>query len=168
MKRLLIFPIFLFISLFAFAKQVQIKGLVIDQVSQKPMPFVGVTLMVGDSLVKGTMAAENGQFLLENISLGNYELKVSFVGYKTVSKKIAITGKQSDVNIGNIVLSEDAKMLKDVEIVAQGSQLKFELDKKVFSVDQNIANAGGSISEVLQNVPSVDVDTEGNISLRNS
>lgn len=168
MKRLLIFPIFLFISLFAFAKQVQIKGLVIDQVSQKPMPFVGVTLMVGDSLVKGTMASENGQFLLENISTGNYELRVSFVGYKTVSKKIAITGKQSHVNIGNIVISEDAKMLKDVEIVAQGSQLKFEVDKKVFSVDQNIANAGGSISEVLQNVPSVDVDTEGNISLRNS
>lgn len=67
-----------------------------------------------------------------------------------------------------MLMEEDAKMLKEVEVVAQGSQARFDIDKKVFSVDQSIAAAGGDASEVLQGIPSVEVDNDGEITLRNS
>jgi len=72
------------------------------------------------------------------------------------------------MNFGSIRLTEDATVLNEIEVVGMGSQMRFEIDRKVFSVDQNIAAAGGSASEVLENIPSVEVDQEGNISLRNN
>jgi len=70
------------------------------------------------------------------------------------------------VNLGIIKLDADSKNLKEVEVVGQGSQMHFDIDKKVFSVDQNISAAGGSASDVLKNIPSVTVDNQGNVSLR--
>lgn len=70
--------------------------------------------------------------------------------------------------MGVIQLVEDNKALKELEVIGQGSQMRFDIDKKVFSIDQSIASAGGSASDVLQNIPSVDVDGEGNVSLRSN
>ena len=91
---------------------------------------------------------------------------ISFVGYITHIKTIALSAKE--VDLGIIYLQEDSEVLNEIEVVAQGSTMRFELDKKIFSVDQNIAAAGGSATDILENIPSVDVDQEGNISLRNS
>ena len=90
----------------------------------------------------------------------------SFMGYSEVRREITIAG--ADINIGRIFLKEDTQTLNEVEVVGQNSSMRFELDKKVFTVDQNIASAGASVTDVLENIPSVDVDQEGNISLRNS
>jgi outer membrane receptor protein involved in Fe transport len=93
-------------------------------------------------------------------------LRISFVGYNTIELPLKVSDKELDM--GMIKLYEDSKRLSEVEVVGQGTQMRFEIDKKVFSVDQNIASAGGSATEVLQNIPSVDVDNEGNVSLRNN
>ena len=168
MKRLLFSTIFSLSSLLFFAQQISIKATVYDETNKQPMSFVGASLLKGDSLINGTMANDKGVFLLENVGIGTYQLKVTFLGYEPKILTLNLSGKNTNVNLGPIYLKEDSKMLKDVEIVAQGTQMKFEVDKKVFSVDQNIASAGGSVTEVLENVPSVEVDPEGNISLRNS
>ena len=147
----------------------QVTGKVIDNGTKQAIDFANVSVIkaeTGDSVpVTGTITDATGSFTLE-LKDGQYTLVVSFMGYSEQRKEITVAGKE--LNVGRIALREDSKMLQDVEVVGQGSSMRFELDKKVFTVDQNIASAGASVTDVLENIPSVDVDQEGNISLRNS
>ena len=158
----------LVISIGAFANSA-VTGKVIDIGTKQPIDFANVSVMKADAAdgvpVTGTVTDEKGDFTLE-VADGKYVLVVSFVGYGEQRKELTVTGKP--VNVGRIALREDSKVLQDVEVVGQGSSMRFELDKKVFTVDQNIASAGASVTDILENIPSVDVDQEGNISLRNS
>ena len=143
----------------------QVTGKAVDYGTKKPIEFANVSVMQGDQLITGTITDETGNFSLD-IKDGQYTLVISFMGYSEQRKELSVAGKE--INVGKIALKEDTQTLKDVEVVAQGSSMRFELDKKVFTVDQNIASAGASVTDVLENIPSVDVDQEGNISLRNS
>ena len=163
MKKL--FNIFLLLSVAISSFAVEVTGKVIDFGTKKAIDFANVGVMQGENLVTGTITDETGNFTLE-LKDGSYTLVVSFMGYTEQKKALTVAGKP--VNVGRIALKEDSKVLQDVEVVAQGSSMRFELDKKVFTVDQNIASAGASVTDVLENIPSVDVDQEGNISLRNS
>ena len=116
-------------------------------------------------LITGAITDTEGKFVLD-LKDGNYTLVVSFMGYTEQRKEITVSGKA--LNVGRIQLKEDSRMLNEVEVVGQGTSMRFELDKKVFTVDQNISSAGASVTDVLENIPSVDVDQEGTISLRNS
>ena len=163
MKRLIYTVTLLVFAISTFAAQVT--GKVVDANTRKVIDFANVSIMQGDQLITGVVSDADGSFAIE-VKDGQYTLVVSFMGYSEQRKEITVAGKP--VNIGRIALKEDTQMLKDVEVVAQGSSMRFELDKKVFTVDQNIASAGASVTDVLENIPSVDVDQEGNISLRNS
>lgn len=145
----------------------KITGKVIDFGSKQPIDFANVSVLKGQdpAPLSGTITDEKGNFVLE-MADGNYVLVVSFMGYTEQRRELTVAGK--DVNLGKIALKEDTQVLQDVEVVGQGSSMRFELDKKVFTVDQNIASAGASVTDVLENIPSVDVDQEGTISLRNS
>jgi len=163
MKKILNIIVFLAFAITTFAAEVT--GKVVDAGTKKPIDFANVSAMQGDQLITGTITDEAGAFKFD-LKDGQYTLVVSFMGYSEVKKELTVAGKE--VNMGRIALREDSKMLQDVEVVGQGSSMRFELDKKVFTVDQNIASAGASVTDVLENIPSVDVDQEGNISLRNS
>ena len=163
MKKILSIATLLVFAISTFAAQVT--GKVVDANTRKVIDFANVSIMQGDQLITGVVSDADGSFAIE-VKDGTYTLVVSFMGYSEQRKEITVAGKP--VNIGRIALKEDTQMLKDVEVVAQGSSMRFELDKKVFTVDQNIASAGASVTDVLENIPSVDVDQEGNISLRNS
>ncbi len=143
-------------------------GRLIDNASRKPIDFANVSLYKKGSTAPlgGTVTDADGYFVLYNISAGEYTVICSFMGY--IEQRRNVTIKDKDVNLGRIFMDEDTQQLQEVEVVGQGSTMRFELDKKVFSVDQNIASAGGSASDVLENIPSVDVDQEGNISMRNN
>lgn len=139
-----------------------ITGRVVDSHTLQPLEFVNVIAENGE----GTITDADGEFAITDMKDGEHELKISFVGYLPVNKKVRVRG--ADASIGRVLLKEDTQSLQEVEVVAQGTTMRFELDKKVFSVDQNIAAAGGSVTDALENIPAVDVDQEGNISLRNS
>ena len=157
--------LFLLLTVSASLMAAQVTGKVVDFGTKKAIDFANVSVVRGDSLLTGTITDETGAFTME-VADGQYELVVSFIGYSEHKHPITVAGKP--VNVGRIALKADVQMLQDVEVVAQGSSMRFELDKKVFTVDQNIASAGASVTDVLENIPSVDVDQEGNISLRNS
>jgi len=167
MKRLIASILLVFFLLPAFALYT-IKGKIIDSSNRTPIDFANVALikMNTETPASGVTTDEKGQFLLPQVPKGKYKLRVSFVGYNTLEIPLNVSDKELDM--GEIKLFEDSKSLSEVEVVGQGTQMSFELDKKVFSVDKNIAAAGGSASDVLQNIPSVDVDGEGNVSLRNN
>ncbi len=167
MKKILSTLLLALFAVSAFALQT-IRGKIVDATTQAPLDYVNIALVKPNSETPaaGVVSDEKGNFLLPNVPNGKYTLKITFVGYNPIELPLSVTNKE--LNMGVIKLQENSKALKEVEVVAQGTQMRFDIDKKVFSVDQNIAAGGGSASEVLQNIPSVDVDTEGNISLRNS
>lgn len=146
----------------------RITGRVVDNATREAIDFANVSLTkAGESVpTGGTITDTEGRFTIEHIADGEYTLTISFMGYSEQRKVLTIKGK--DLNIGAILLSEDTQALQEVEVVGQGSSMRFELDRKVFTVDQNISSAGASITDVLENIPSVEVDQEGTISLRNS
>jgi outer membrane receptor protein involved in Fe transport len=167
MKKIISLALLFVIALPAWAL-FDVKGKIVDADKQTPLDFVNIALIKqgSDAPTAGVTSDEKGNFILPTVPNGKYTLRVSFVGYNTISIPLNMTGKE--MNLGVIKLTEDSKTLSEVQVIGQGSQMRFEIDKKVFSVDQNIASAGGSATEVLQNIPSVDVDNEGNVSLRNS
>lgn len=169
MKKYLLSVVFVWVTI-ATLSAATIKGRLIDNETKQIIDFATVSLFNKSSKtpMKTVTTDEKGVFLIPNVKNGSYTLRISFVGYKTLEFPVFVTSKTPIVDLKTLQLSTDAKSLKAVEVIGQKSQMRFEVDKKVFDVDQNISAAGGSASEALQNIPSVDVDNEGNISLRNN
>ncbi len=167
MKKVFLLLIVLLISVSgAYASSGSIKGNIVDAGDQNPLDYVNIALIKKGSPKPLALAITDnkGGFVIPSVENGNYFLRITYVGYASILKPVEVSGKQ--LVLGNIPMSEDIKELKGVEVLGQGSQMHFDIDKRVFSVDQNIAAAGGSASDVLKNIPSVTVDNQGNVSLR--
>jgi len=169
MKNLILFLLLNTLSLGAFAqpKDITVFGKVTAE-NDQPVEFA--TIMVADNAtgtpIAGTTTDENGMFevMAKN---EDFHIEVSFIGYS--AKKIReFTVTDLKVDLGIISLSEDSEMLQEVEVRAERSTTEFKLDKRVFNVGKDLSTTGASALEVLNNVPSVNVDIEGAISLRGS
>lgn len=152
--------------LFAGAKGT-VTGKVVESSTGNPMDYVTIQLIdakTGKPLPIGTNTAEDGTFSLPDVADGEYLLKVTNIGSVPQERQIKIAGE--DANVGILRLADDTKVLQEVVVEGVRSQMRFELDKKVFSVDANIVAAGQSASELLESIPSVEVDQDGEVSLR--
>lgn len=150
----------------AFAKG-NVSGVVVNKDSGEPMDFVNIQIFnskTGKPLQIVATTDESGKFLLSNVPDGVYTVKISNVGSVNQERPVKISG--GNVELGKITLADDTKVLQEVVVEGIKSQMRFELDKKVFSVDANIASAGQSASELLESIPSVEVDQDGEVSLR--
>lgn len=148
-----------------------ISGKVIDESSRRPMEFVNVTVRrASDSTISaGTETDSKGNFVVQNISEGEYFLKLSFIGYKDKVTPIHKIDKSNKPwNLGVLALTEGSVSLDEVIITAQKALFTNSIDRKVYNVGQDIMSKSGSTSELLQSIPSVEVDIEGNVSLRGS
>ena len=147
-----------------------IKGKVVDDQKQ-PLEFVNVAVYQNGSATpyKGTVSDIDGKFEIDGVKDGSYVVKLSFMGYTEQSRNVAVNANNNHTaNLRVITLSEDRAVLQEVSVSTQKAAMRLDIDKKVFDVSQNIATAGLSASEALENIPSVEVDQEGNISLRGS
>ena len=163
------FVLFLLCLLSAVGVQAQgiVKGHVLDRQTDEVMQFVNIKVTDGQGkMVGGGMTDVKGAFQVTGLKDGNYTLQVSFVGYKNVIRKFQITPQKRTVHYNALYISEDAQTLKEVQVVGQRSQMKLEVDRKSFTVDEVLAAAGGSVTDLLENIPSVEVTTDGEISLR--
>lgn len=152
-------------SIVAFADGV-ISGRVFNKETGDPLDFATIQLLntKGKPLAIGTESDLDGNFTLPKVKDGKYIVKISSVGSIDQERQVTISG--SNVSIGNIRLADDTKVLQEVVVEGVRSQMRFELDRKVFQVDANIAAAGVSASELLESIPSVEVDQDGEVSLR--
>ncbi len=144
-----------------------ITGKVLNKETGEPMDFANVLLFnaqTGKPLPSGTSTHEHGRFILKGVSDGKYLVTISNIGSVPQEREANISG--GNINLGDIRLADDAKLLQEVVVEGIRSQMRFELDKKVFSVDANIAAAGQSASELLESIPSVEVDQDGELELR--
>ncbi|QHT70225.1 TonB-dependent receptor [Rhodocytophaga rosea] len=144
-----------------------IKGTLHDE-EKNPVSYANVALYVvkDSSLVTGAVSGDDGKFEI-SAKPGSYYIKITFLSFE--EKKITgIKVVDKEVNLGTVVLKNSAKTLEEVVVQGEKSQMELALDKKVFNVGKDLANAGGTATDILRNVPSVAVDVEGNVSLRGS
>lgn len=143
---------------------VKLTGRLIEQDTKQPLEFATVTIQTPDNTtVNGAMTDVNGSFSLD-LKPGIYNIKFDFISFKS----IVISNKEitTDTNLGVTAMVPDATLLKEVEIVAERTTVDIKLDKKVYSIGKDMIVKGGTVSDVLDNVPSLAVDVEGNVSLR--
>ncbi|MCB0402389.1 MAG: TonB-dependent receptor [Flavobacteriales bacterium] len=142
-------------------------GQVFDNAGE-PLPYVSVALFqTKDSTYAAGAASElNGKFSV-SVKPGNYYAKVSFLSFKTKTIK-GIVVSSADVNLKKIGLEPDVANLDEFEVVEEKKLMELDLDKKVYNVEKDATNQGADATEVLDNVPSVSVDVDGNVSLRGS
>ncbi len=144
-----------------------ITGKVLNKETGEPMDYVTIQLVDAKTkkpLPVGTNTDENGVFTLKGVKDGSYIIKITNIGSISQERDAKVAG--TDVNIGTIRLADDTKLLQEVIVEGIKGQMRFELDKKVFSVDANVTAAGQSASELLEVIPSVEVDQDGEVSLR--
>ena len=168
-------------------------GKVVDA-ANKGLEAVSVTLVTNrmDSVTKkpkevvvgGMLSDKNGFFSIEGVPLmGRYQLKISGIGFQPIDKQVgfdmpnreAMSGGDMsamlnalDKDLGNIKLEVDEKALSNVTVTASRPTMTLGIDRKIFNVDRNITSAGGTAVDVMRNVPSINVDIDGNVTLRNT
>ena len=148
--------------------QGQIRGLILDKNTSEAMSFVSVALTPqGETApTMGASSDADGKFHFKNVKFGTYTLTLSFVGYKEVRKQVELNEKNHTISFAALYMKEDATTLNEVQVTGQRSAMKLEVDRKSFDVAGMVTSAGLSASELLEQVPSVEVDNDGNVSLR--
>ena len=170
MKIFRILPILsmLFITTLGFSQQaaeIYVKGTVVEAKTNQPLEYASITLVstTNPSYVTGDMTDASGQFNIP-ILPDTYEIKIEFLGYQTLT----ISNKEitSSMSLGMIKVESDSEVLEGLVIETKRADVEFKLDKKVYNVSNDNINKGGTASDVLDNIPSVAVDADGNVSLR--
>lgn len=167
MKRFIIFFLLCLCAYTGWAQGI-VKGKILDRQKSEPLGFVNikVTEQGSDKFVGGGITDAGGNFNVSGLKDGKYTLSLTFMGYKDVTRQFEITPAKREVQFKLLYMAEDAKQLKEVTVTGQRATMKLEVDRKSFDVGQLISNAGQSASDVLDNVPSIEVDNDGNVSLR--
>lgn len=149
----------------------KITGSIIDSSNREVVEFATVALRRAGSTkdINGTITDEKGGFKLENVSNGKYEIVISFLGYETKTiRNIELTPKKPDAQVGTILLAVEGVSLQTVTVEDQASLIENRVDKMVYNAEKDATSAGGSAVDVLQKVPMLSVDLDGNVSLRGS
>ena len=140
-------------------------GIVSDSETGEPLEYATISIKSKNNPEKifGGLTDENGKFSVD-VNPGLYELKIDYISFISYSNEDLMIRGNTD--IGNIPLVLDVSMLDEVEVRAERTQVEIRLDRKIYNVGQDITVKGGNVSDVLANIPSIDVDFDGNISLR--
>ncbi|NME66830.1 outer membrane beta-barrel family protein [Flammeovirga aprica] len=148
-----------------------ISGKVTDGDSNVAVEYATVSIFeqTTHTLVGGTVTTADGIFTIKNIEEGTYTIEVTFIGFqKTVIDNVALKRPNLKKNLGVITLSTDAEVLDAVEVVGTQNSVSYDIDKKIVNVGTQFASLSGTAVDILQNIPSVTVDGDGNVSLRGS
>jgi len=148
-----------------------IKGIVKDNSHDTPVEYatVSVYTMSDSTLIDGTITDAKGAFVLKKLKPGSYYVEVSFIGYnKAAVRNIPINKKRKVIDLKVVNLRQSTESLDEVTVTTERLPIQYQIDKKVIPVSRQITAASGTAVDVLENVPSVSVDIEGNISLRGS
>lgn len=152
------------------AKKATIKGKIVDTQTSAPLGYATIRVhkTTDSSLVSGAISDDKGQFLVE-VPYGKYYTVVEFIGYKSLKGTMfEVSKEQSLQDLGVLKIETSSRTLDEVVVQAEKSSMELSLDKRIFNVGKDLANAGGTAIDILSNVPSVSVDTEGNVKLRGS
>lgn len=165
------FILSLFITAPVFAQQtkVAITGIVINKASQLPIEFANVVLLnkKDSAVISAAITDKKGKFVIESTVPGDYLLRCTSIGYAASAiQAVQVTGQQKTISVGTIAMSNDAKALNEVVVTSSKAMLNTSIDRKSYDVTKDIMAQSGTAGDVLRNIPSVEVDLDGNVSLR--
>lgn len=147
-----------------------VRGRVLDSLSSAPLGFASIRVYdAGEkTLVNGNITDDDGVFSVD-VPFGRYYAVIEFMGYRPLTTGVfSLSGQRDAYDLGRMLLSPAVSTLEEVVVQAEKSTMELSLDKKIFNVGKDLANAGGTASDILMNIPSVQVDPEGGIRLRGS
>lgn len=144
-------------------------GKLVDAQTNAPVEYASVSILrsADSTTLTGMLSKTNGDFNFPEIAFGKYLVKVNFIGYETVYKTVSLNAKANSIDVGNIKLKANVRSLAGVEIVGEKPAYTMAIDKRVFNVEKSLSSIGGTATDVLKQVPSVSVDIDGNVSVRN-
>lgn len=156
-----------FSALFAQVSAVTISGMIKDKTTKSALLYVNVVLKSANdsTFVTGTVTDEEGRFTLTSIKPGNYFLEISFIGYLTKKQPLFVGSLSAFLDATSIELEEGIKTLGEVVVTATQDEIAGKMDKKTFSLEDNISQTGGSVLQTLQNLPGITVQ-DGKVQLR--
>lgn len=166
--KLVFVIVFLFSSLFVFSQRptpVEVKGIVLDKETNKPLEYATIVFqsLRNPDKISGGITDSKGRFKI-SVPKGGYTINVEFVSYKTFTiKEQEIT---TDTNLGIIKIGLSPDQLKTIEIVREKTTVEVKLDKKIYNIGKDLTTGGGTVTDALENVPSVTVDVDGTVNLR--
>ena len=152
------------------AQQGTFRGQLQDAVAATPLAYANIRVYkaTDNELAGGALSAESGMFSVQ-LPFGTYRAEVEYIGFETVkTDTFSLSRSQSVYDAGILKITAASRSLGEVEIVAEKSSMVLSLDKKIFNIGKDLANAGGSATEILTNIPSVSVDPDGTVKLRGS
>lgn len=172
-KRIWVVIVSSFCLQFVYGAEIQegkVTGLILDKASKQPMEFSDVVLYrVTDSVfVAGCVTDAKGRFSFVSVSAGRYYIEYSFIGYEASRSSAFTVDSQGGFDLGELYLSPSSEQLDEVVVQGRRSTYSLYLDKRVFNVGTDLASTSGSVSDLMRNIPSVQVDVEGHVSLRGS
>lgn len=153
------------------ARSGNISGMVFDKQTGEAVEYANIVVFSkrDGEMVSGTISDSEGSFMMEKLPYGMYKVTLDFIGYDKITiDSVRLFSQNPNVNMGKQVLSQSMVMLKGIEVVADKISYQYKIDKKVINVSQDATSAGGTAADVLENTPSVDVDIEGNVTMRGS
>ncbi|MBI5475185.1 MAG: TonB-dependent receptor [Ignavibacteriales bacterium] len=145
-------------------------GVIFDRTSNSPVEYANIVIRsLSDSLIiTGSLSDKDGRFKIPRLSEGKYIVDIRFLGFKRNVSNIEMANEKSSIDLGNVYIEPDPLQLKEVVVQGDRSPVSYQIDKKVIDVSKMQTVVSGTAADVLQNVPSVTVDIEGNVSLRGS
>ncbi len=146
-----------------------VTGKVIDKTLQQPVAYAAIVIKSTEdnSTVTGGITTEDGSFEVKKIPEGNFTFEVQFIGYKTYTTQIKISKNDRKLDLGVITLEEEAEELSGVDVVAERTTIEQKIDRKVINVGKDLTTAGATASDIMNNIPSVNVDSQtGDLTLR--
>jgi outer membrane receptor protein involved in Fe transport len=168
-KKIALLPLIFLLTLNVFAqnKGVTISGIVKNKANKTTLSFVNILLKTekDSTFVTGTVTNEEGRFSLSNIKKGNYYLELSFVGFNTQKQSLFVGSLTEFLDVTTIEMTENSTTLGEVLVTGKQDEVGGKMDKKTFSVADNISQNGGSVLQAMQNLPSVTVQ-DGKVQLR--
>ncbi|MBC6991968.1 TonB-dependent receptor domain-containing protein [Hymenobacter sp. BT491] len=147
-----------------------VSGTLLDHGNGQVLPFANVVLLrpQDSSFVAGAQTTDNGAFIIDKVALGKYLVRATVIGYKPLRRTVDLTSAAPEAKLGPLRLISTATQLAGVTVQGERAAVEDNLDKKVINVEKDLSSVGGSAVNVLQNVPSVTVDQNGNVSMRGS
>ncbi|MBK9734596.1 MAG: outer membrane beta-barrel protein [Saprospiraceae bacterium] len=147
-------------------------GKVIDANSKQPLAYATVMILKKlpnnqDTLLAGSLTQDNGDFNISGLPMGPMTVLINYIGNKDIVKKVVISAPNNlEQDIGDVAMESNAQLLTTVEIKAEKVTTSLSLEKRVFNVDKSLTSAGGNAEDILKNVPSITIDSDGNAKLR--
>lgn len=160
----------LFFPIWAFAQSGKISAILVDEKTGATVHYASASLLTGtaQAYLKGTQSDDKGVITFQDVPDGTFTLRVTYVGYADLIKPNIVVSNASNLNLGKLMLKSSGELLSEVVVEGRVPAMQIGIDRKVFNVGESLVSAGGTATDLLANVPTLQVDQDGTVSLRGS